>query len=264
MINDKIELSTVTSMTKCIFNAFCTGDVQPWFDMLCPESVYIGTGEPMLFGGDAIKEHFKKYAGTQPEILSEEYYPTALGDQAAQVHGQIIFKSRHKDFHVVAHITSVYRIIGGELKLIHQHNSYDYMQDTNAENVKPDINTMQFVRTMLLELPRGKRIPIRSGKSTVFINTNSVLYIESERKRTKIVCIDRVISCNSPLGELAKELPKQFYQLHRSYIVNTKLIVAIRRYEVQLLSGITVPIPSTSFTKVKADLQNMIAAEKYG
>lgn len=118
---------------------------------------------------------------------------------------------------------------------------------------------MQFVRRLLLEQPAGKRIPIRSGQQTFYVNTNSILFVQGQRKRTEVVCIDRVIFCNSSLGEMTRTLPGEFYAIHRSYLVNTRYIVAVRRFEAELISGVTVPIPPSHYTAVKNDLQKKIS-----
>lgn len=71
-----------------------------------------------------------------------------------------------------------------------------------------------------------------------------------------------MISCNSPIGELAGELPEAFYPLHRGYLVNTLYIVAIRRFEAELISGISILILALAYTQVKQDLQAMINGAK--
>ncbi|MEI3551660.1 MAG: hypothetical protein V8Q17_03460 [Acutalibacteraceae bacterium] len=41
-------------------------------------------------------------------------------------------------------------------------------------------------------------------------------------------------------------------------MVNTLYIVAIRRFEAELLSGLSLPIPALTYTQVKRDLQEMM------
>ncbi len=156
------------------------------------------------------------------------------------------------------HFTIGYRVISGEIKMIHQHNSYEYIQLGESETLKMDINTTHFVRNLLLGQPSVHRIPIRSGTQTLYINPSTILYVQSQRRRTEIVCIDRAISCNSSISELAAILPEEFYPLHRSYLVNTKYIVGIRRFEAELLSGICIPIPALTYQKAKQDLKEMV------
>ena len=262
MAAKKIELEEVAALTKELFHAHYAGDLDKWFSYLCPDSVYLGTGEPLLFGGDAIREHFKGFTGKAVNIIEEEYFPVSLGDSAVQICGQIIVESLEGSFRVINHFTISYRIIGGELKMVHQHNSYEYMQPSESRGLNLDVNTTQFVRSLLLERPSGRRIPIRSGTQTIFVNSNTVLYVQSQRRKTEFVCIDRVVSCNSSIGEIAKELPDLFYPIHRGYLVNTLFIVAIRRFEVELISGLCIPIPSLTYMKVKEDLLHKIPSRE--
>ena len=149
----------------------------------------------MLFGGSAIREHFKGFEGRAVDVVSEEYDPVPLGETAAQVCGQIAVRSRQNQLGVVNHFTSGWRLIGGELKLVHQHNSYEYTQPNIEEErgiLKMDMNTTQFVRNLLLKQPAGRRIAFPSGNQTVYVNPYTILYAQSRDKRTELVCVDRV------------------------------------------------------------------------
>lgn len=262
MKTEKINLEEITALSKELFHAHYAGNLEKWFSYLCKDSIYLGTGEPLLFGGHTIREHFKGFEGKSADIIQEEYFPIALSDHAAQVCGVIVIEDKKELIRVVTHFTLGYRMIGGEIKLVHQHNSYEYInQDGHGKNniVNWDINTTQFVRNLLLEEIPEKRMAVRSGQQIIFVNPNLILYVQAQKKRTELVCVDKVISCNSTIGELAKELPEVFYHLHRGYLVNTLYIVAIRRFEVELLSGITLPIPAKNYMQVKQDLLKLIA-----
>ena len=80
----KIELEEVAALTKELFHAHYAGDLEQWFSYLCPDSVYLGTGEPLLFGGDAIREHFKGFSGKAINIIQEEYFPLSLYQASQQ------------------------------------------------------------------------------------------------------------------------------------------------------------------------------------
>ena len=66
------------------------------------------------------------------------------------------------------------------------------------------------------------------------------------------------MSCNYIYRELKERLPEVFYPLRRGYLVNTLYIVALRRFEAELISGISIPIPALTYTQVKRDLQELI------
>ena len=97
-------------------------------------------------------------------MIQEEYFPVSLGDNAAQVCGQIIVESLEGSYRVINHFTIGYRIIAGEIKMIHQHNSYEYMQPQESKVLKLDMNTTHFVRSLLLERRLGGGCPSAAGR----------------------------------------------------------------------------------------------------
>ena len=121
-----------------------------------------------------------------------------------------------------------------------------------------DSNTMQLVRSLLFEHPPRQRMAIRSSAQTVFVDLHTVLYVQNVGRKTEFICIDRIISCNSPIVEIKKELSSFFYPLHRGYLVNTLYILAIRHFEAVLISGITLPIPALTYQQAKKDLLEII------
>lgn len=254
----KINLEEIASLTKNLFHAHYAGNPEQWFSYLCSDSIYLGTGEPMLFGDNAIQKHFKGFEDKAVNIVEEEYFPVLLGPQAAQVYGQIIVENQKNLFRVMNRFTITYRLVGSEIKMIHQHNSYEYMQHDGNDTLNLDAKTMQFVRNLLLDRPARTRLALHSGTQTIFVDPDTILYVLGQRKHTDLVCVDRVIACNSSMGEMAKIFPDYFYQLHRSYLVNTRYITAIRRFEAELISGIRVPIPAATYQQAKRDLQNII------
>lgn len=259
MAKEKINIEEAARLAQTLFHAQYDGHPEVWLSYLCSDSVYLGTGEPLLFGQDAIRKRFQVFSEMTTEIIQEEYFPTALSNEAAQVCGQITVQGKNGAYRTVTRFTLIFRIIGGEMKLLHQHNSYEYIKQGESDSLHMDINTIQFVRNLLLDRQAGRRIPIRSGNQTLFINPYTVLYVESQRKRTEFVCLDRVISCNSSIGEIFPQLPNVFYPIHRGYLVNTLFIVSIRRYEAELISGMSVPIPMQTYMQIKKELKNKIS-----
>lgn len=262
MAKEKIDIEAAVYLTKELFHNYYAGNLEPWFSHLCSESVYLGNGEQILVGGSVIRKHFQKFSGVkQAKIIRDEYYPIRLSDFCVQVYGQIVVKGLKVPYGAVTKFSMLYAIKNGELKLIHQHNSYEYTQfsDTGrTEALEMNMTTLRFVQELVLEEPLNERLAIRSGRQTVFVNPYMVLYVRSNGKRTELVCVDRIIDCNSSISEMAENVPGFFYPIHRSYLVNTRYITAIRRFEVELISGMTLPIPAVTYMQVKKDLSEMI------
>lgn len=242
------------------YHKFFSGLNDIWFANLTKDTSYIGTGEPTLFGRDAIQAHFSSFSTIKYEILQEEYFPVVLGPDTCLVFGKDAVSSFRNQYRIVISFSIVVRFEGNEIKLIHQNNSYEYfhMNDTDHAPVKANLLTTQYVRDLLLEQPFHHRLPFRSGTQTIYVNPYTILYVESMGKKTNIVCLDRIIASNYSMSECRDILPDSFYQVHRSYLVNTRYVSSIKRFEVLLLSGLSIPIPEKEYTRVKADLTKMI------
>ena len=92
---------------------------------------------------------------------------------------------------MITRFTLVYRNAGVRLQLSHIHNSYEYVPAGETPSLKLDLNTLKFVRSLILKQHSGKRIAVRSGNQTIFVDPYTVLYVQSQNKRTELVCADQ-------------------------------------------------------------------------
>lgn len=65
MAKEKIDIEAAVDLTKELFHNYYEGNLEPWFSYLCSESVYLGNGDQILFGGDVIRKHFQKFSGVK-------------------------------------------------------------------------------------------------------------------------------------------------------------------------------------------------------
>lgn len=80
--------------------------------------------------------------------------------------------------------------------------------------------TQQFIRNLLIHKEENKKIPVASGMQTIYLDSNMILYVQS--------------------------------------FININHIAAIRRFEAEMVTGATIPIPALTYTQVKKDLQNLM------
>lgn len=261
MENELTIAERLTNTTRDAFRAYHSGNLEPWSKLLAPDSVYLGSGDPILIGKNAIINHFKKYEGVQSTVINDEYHPIVQSRSCGFVYGQIIIGMPDSFQSIVTRFTMVYKIRKNKLIISHQHNSYEHQYITPASQHTPmEINniTQQFIRNLLIHKEENKKIPVASGMQTIYLDSNMILYVQSFGKRTEFVCADRTVSCNTPISELRETLPDIFYPIHRSYLVNINHIAAIRRFEAEMVTGATIPIPALTYTQVKKDLQNLM------
>ena len=253
--------------TKYLFHSYYNGETEPWFTHLDKNAVYLGSGDPMLIGKSAIVNHFKKYEGVQTVILEEEYNAILQSQSSGMVYGRFVLGTPKMNVIGVTRFTIVYKIQRNGLFITHQHNSHEFKNGLKQmENVKDenrvDSLMFQFIRDVLSDVGKEMHFSIPSGNNTVFLNASMVLYVQSSGKRTEFVCIDRTVSCNMPISELKEHLPDVFYPVHRCYLVNVKHIHEIRRFEIEMISGVKIPIPAVGYMQIKEDLISRIGKQE--
>jgi len=93
------------------------------------------------------------------------------------------------------------------------------------------------LETLLAELRQaldGRRrlrwISVLEGRELRFVTTDEVLFFRSDHKYTAAVTREREHLVSRPLKQLVEELdPEAFWRVHRSYVVNLRAILSVRR-----------------------------------
>lgn len=276
------------------------GDTTVWQSLLCDRSVWIGSGESMLFGGAAIRDHFREFVqlGTA-DILREEYH--TLGDAHAGVEvvfGKLITRMRdgeNKGRRYRTMFSCSYGMVDGSLKLLLQHYTYEWAGEgmpaetvervrrsaasaTSQAAVRP-MTTRQAVRgddpqwrspqmraaaylvarNLSVTETDAQRIPVHSDSQVLYIDPRMVMYAESRNHRVEVVTLNKAFSCNITLSDLETMLPDYCCRVHRGYLVNAYYVTSIRRSEVELASGVVIPIPAPKYAATKRRLMDAIA-----
>jgi DNA-binding LytR/AlgR family response regulator len=73
-------------------------------------------------------------------------------------------------------------------------------------------------------------ISVLEGKELRFVTTDEVLFFRSDHKYTAAVTREREHLVSRPLKQLLEELdPDAFWRVHRSYVVNLRAILSVRK-----------------------------------
>ena len=82
-----------------------------------------------------------------------------------------------------------------------------------------------------LEKRRGLRwISVLEGRELRFVTTEEILFFRSDHKYTAAVTREREHLVARPLKQLVEELdPEAFWRVHRSYVVNLRAILSVRK-----------------------------------
>lgn len=90
------------------------------------------------------------------------------------------------------------------------------------------------------------------------INTADIVYIESDRHKTNIHFIDKIIVSNRPLKEWLDLLDKDFIHVHRGIIVNVYHVSQMYDNQILLDNAKIVPVSRRRIIHVREVLKHFI------
>lgn len=259
-------LEDTAALSRTITHSYYAGNMEPYFNALCPKSVWLGTGGRVLIGGDTIRSRLENVVEKRKriyQVLQEEYIPLSLTPRCQAVMAEVrVGVPGEEDRDITASYTFLYQLIGSETKLVLLHANYEFLRPFALTEEGPtlEIPAYQFVRDILLEIPPKPRLAIPRGNTTLFVQPDMIFYIRSRNRKAELFCVDKVIQSDLSITEANAMLPETFCPIHRCYTVNTRYVMSVRRYEVSLITGETLPIPFHAYMQVKADLERRITA----
>ncbi len=86
---------------------------------------------------------------------------------------------------------------------------------------------------------KGKceQILVKSGKRSITLTKNSILYVENKGKKLEIHTATEIITIYAAMNGLEQELGTDFYRCHRGYLVNMTQITEYDRDSICLANG---------------------------
>ena len=102
-----------------------------------------------------------------------------------------------------------------------------------ADDAEATLDTVLRQLSNRLELPTDQHlrwIKASVGQTVRLIPIEEVVYFQSDEKYTRVALEDSEVLIRKPIKELLEELdPRQFWQIHRATIVNTRAIAGVVR-----------------------------------
>lgn len=93
-----------------------------------------------------------------------------------------------------------------------------------------------------------ERFKFQNGRDYYYISYGEIIYFESEGRKIKIVCVDAEKEFYGAIRELEKKLPKEFFTIHQSYVINKTHVVRYT-YETVEMDNSTILSISKAYRK---------------
>ena len=102
---------------------------------------------------------------------------------------------------------------------------------------------------------RGKeKFEFQKGKEHYYITYKDIICFCSEGRKIKIVTISGIVDFYGKLNDIVTEIPKEFVQIHQSFIVNKEYISRYTYEAIELTDGTTLSISKSNRKKVREDI----------
>ena len=101
---------------------------------------------------------------------------------------------------------------------------------------------------MKLTERNSERFGFQNGRDYYYISYGDILYFESKGRKIKIVTVDAEKEFYGGIRELKKKLPKEFFAIHQSYVVNKTHVVRYT-YETVEMDNDTILLISKAYRK---------------
>ena len=190
------------------------------FEELEPDIVFLDIHMPVMTGLEAAR-----LIGRGRSKRTHIVFVTAYDDYAVEAFERGAIDYVLKPFNEARLMETVTR-----LKERLDNNRHDPERASDAESDLASV-LRQLGKHMGLAADQHLRwIKASVGQTVRLIPIEEVVYFQSDEKYTRVALEDSEVLIRKPIKELLEELdPKQFWQIHRATIVNTRAIAGVVR-----------------------------------
>ncbi len=103
------------------------------------------------------------------------------------------------------------------------------------------------------------KLMLKDVEGTIhFIDTLSVLYVESSKRYVNITTVDGTFTVREAISDMEEKLHDPFVRVHRRYIINANYVREIDNYEIFMENGFHFGIPPRNMAGVKQQLASVL------
>ena len=253
----------VIEKTRAVIHLFTEKEVDTFLRCLDKDFSWVADTEGIFMQGvGAFAENVETERRLPPVSITREEYAVAAHERHLWVvYGRFTLEGLSQT--ATVHFTFVWMQRQDELFLLHANASH--AEAAPAEGADQTAKIAQ--ARMFLDAPAGKtdppsgepkrgpeaKIRFRDMEGRIhFLFAHEIVYIKSGNLLCEVHTGQETFQTRATLRDL--ELPG-FFLIHRSYLVNTCYMSAIRRFEATLLDGTRLPISRERYMEFKRFLQ---------
>ena len=256
-------------LTRQVMEAFYHQDPEKIIKKLHSDVTWIGAADGQYINGRKnVSEYIRKIDVPICEILENEFQTVINSDNLYIVTGWMkVATSRESDeiLSAVQRITFIWKTEDRQSWLLHFHvsNPIEFQKIDEYFPHSAGKETFQYVKRLLRQ-KRRRLIVCGKNDQTHVIWNKEIVYIEAENTESVIHCLHRDILSRESISKLEEKLGEGFIKFHRSFIVNSRYIISIRRYHLVIYQGIELPIPEKKYREIKEKVLRAVTQRQNG
>lgn len=142
------------------------------------------------------------------------------------------------------------------LALTHLESDKKHQLENMLRDTKQQANRLELALSIASKNGDEDTIKVKSAGQVNVILVNNIFFCKAAGDYVELVCCDKTLLYSGSLQQLQDELPASFLKVHRSYLVNAKYIVGIKRKasgngELQLSNEAKVPVSRALFAEIR-------------
>ena len=262
-----ITAENAAEAVRYIMTEYYRLNVEPFFSVLSQNCVWILPGDQVVIGAEAIRSMFADgfvMSSFRIEDMELALLDTGSPEQIGVFGTYTLFSDVESETVLAGRqrITMMFRKERDGFRLYHLHVSNEWNELTDGEvfPVQVSRQTYHYVQKLLQEGRRepNRRVVINVENTAYSFDPEMVLYAEADDKVCTLHMLNRTMVIRQPIGALEGRFPRQFYRIHRSYLVNCHFIFQVERYAVTLVNGTVLPIPAKRYMEVREEITALI------
>lgn len=231
--NFKMILSSTATLIRCFYQRSALS-LSFWLN---PSTVWIDGSQSCACQGIAqIEQHMRALQlMPQEEISDIQYRIIYVTNDIYIVFGQHV-RSQKK----LEHVSVIWKFGKQPQCLLLCHISTEQIGEAGCLKKQPDLY---------------EPYPFRGvNGETYFVRMTEIVYAEANDMHCILHCTERDICVRMYMKEMEAILPENFVRIHRSFVINRRFLMKMRRYEVLMTDKIVLPIPEKKYAEVRGKL----------
>ncbi len=244
----------VVDLSRKVIKSYYDNDRELILPFLSKEFMWIGTSDTNRAEDRAdFCDVLKQIPSVPPVSISDEHYHLIYHERNVWIlYGRLeatyalegdALVHRHMRF------TLVWRRTGDGLKLIHIHSSCSadpslYRDPQTNDAKSPEDKPLMEHFEKILSLPTNTRKLAFKDLSGVhrYLLPEEVVYLEADLQRTIVYTKSGTFQVHGLISETERNMPDEFFRIHKSYLLNSNYVDNICRYKATLNDGTQLPI----------------------